>query len=97
MKNRSFTAVCALGAAMFTVATIGSAFGGSYVEYVDSSRSLKQAIDSGYYVNPKTRIVADFAYLETTVQQRLFGVIGASGSIACQQYINGSGQYAFAC
>ena len=97
MKIRSFTAVCALGAAMFTVATIGSAFGGSYVEYVDSSRSLKQAIDSGYYVNPKTRIVADFAYLETTVQQRLFGVIGASGSIACQQYINGSGAYAFAC
>ena len=60
MKNRSFTAVCALGAAMFTAATIGSAFGGSYVEYVESSRSLKQAIDSGYYVNPKTRIVADF-------------------------------------
>ncbi|MBQ3288523.1 MAG: hypothetical protein IJH50_03860 [Kiritimatiellae bacterium] len=101
MKNRSFTVVCALGAAMFTVATIGPAFAGSYVEYVDSDRTQKQAIDSGYYVNPKTRIVADFAYLDITNQQRLFGVIGTSGSVACQLYINGSnygtGSYAFAC
>ena len=101
MNNRSFTSFCALGAAMFTVATIGPAFAGSYVEYIDSDRSKKQAIDSGYYVNPKTRIVADFAYLDITNQQRLFGVVGASGSVACQLYINGStygtGSYAFAC
>ena len=97
MKNRSFTAVRALSVAMFTIATIGSVFAGSYVEYVDSDRDKKQAIDSGYLVNPQTRIVADFAYLTNTVQQRLFGVIGNSGGVACQQYINGSGAYAFAC
>ena len=91
MKNRSFTAVCALGAAMFTVATIGSAFAGSYVEYVDSDYNLKQVINTGYLVNQNTRIVADFAFhkftlndksnsSQTNVQQRLFGVSGKSPS-----------------
>ena len=97
MKNRSFTAVCALGAAMFTAATIGSAFAGSYVEYIDSDRAQSQVIDSGYLANSRTKIVADFAYLDLTVQSRLFGLTGSSGSLAFQQYINGSGNFAYTC
>ncbi|MBR2838482.1 MAG: hypothetical protein IKE55_06855 [Kiritimatiellae bacterium] len=97
MKNLSFTTVRALGASVFAVATIGSAFAGSYVEYIDTDRTKKQAVDSGYLVNPRTKIVADFAYLDTTAQSRLFGLTGGSGSLAFQQYINGSGNFAYTC
>ena len=50
------TAVCIAGGMAL------SAFGaGTYVEYVDSDYNRKNAINTGYIVNPKTRIAMDFA------------------------------------
>ena len=84
-----------------------SAFGaGTYVEYVDSDYNRKNAINTGYYVNPKTRIAIDFAYhkfnrgdnpSQSNLQQRVIGLTGGSGSVSLHQYINGSGQYAYSC
>ena len=84
MKNLSLTAVCALGAAMFTAATIGSAFGEDvYVEYVQSDRTQNHTVNVGYRPNSRTKIVVDYAFVDTsTVQQRVFGITGESGSAA---------------
>ena len=99
MKNRSFTAVCALGAAMFTAATIGSAFGEDvYVEYVQSDRTQNHTVNVGYRPNSRTKIVVDYAFVDaSTVQQRVFGITGEAGSAAVQHYINGSGNIAYTC
>ena len=79
---------------------------GTYVEYVDSDYNRKNAINTGYYVNPKTRIAIDFAYhkfnrgdnpSQSNLQQRVIGLTGGSGSVSLHQYINGSGQYAYSC
>ena len=65
-----------------------------------------QAINTGYFVNPKTRIALDYAYhkfnrgdnpSQSNLQQRAIGLTGGSGSLSLQQYINGSGQYAYSC
>ena len=51
-------------------------------------------IDTGYYFGPKTRIDADFAFVDTTVQQFVFEV---GAEVVGRFYINGSGQYAWSC
>ena len=80
--------------------------GGTYVEYVDSDYNNKAVINTGYFVNPKTRIALDYAYhkfnrgdnpSQSNLQQRAIGLTGGSGSLSLQQYINGSGQYAYSC
>jgi len=57
-----------------------------------------QYIKTGYYANPTTKIVCDFAYVEvSTLQQRIFGAASDDGSagLSLASYINGSGQYAW--
>ena len=50
-------------------------------------------VNTGYYVQPKTRISADFQYVETAKQARIFG---AYGDLGCNLYINGSTKFAYA-
>ena len=69
-----------------------------YVEYVQSDRTKSHAVNVGYRPNPRTKIVLDYAFVDTTTkQQRAFGVTGEAGSIAFQHYINGSGNLAYTC
>ena len=69
-----------------------------YVEYVQSDRTQGHAVNIGYRPNPRTKIVLDYAFVDTTTkQQRAFGVTGEAGSIAFQHYINGSGNLAYTC
>ena len=51
----------------------------------------KNSVDTGYYVNPTTRISVDFQYVETTQQNRIFGERGALG---CALYINQNNKFA---
>ncbi len=51
-------------------------------------------IDTGYYFGPKTRIDADFAFVDATVQQFVFEV---GPEVVGRFYINGSTQYAWSC
>jgi tRNA threonylcarbamoyl adenosine modification protein YjeE len=92
-------AVCAISAVLFTVATIGSAFAEDvYVEYVQSDRAQNHAVNVGYKPTPRTKIVVDYAFVDTTtVQQRVFGITGEAGSAAIQHYINGAGNLAYTC
>ena len=77
------TAVCIAGGMVF------SALGDPYIE-TDGS----QAVNTGYFVKPKTRVEVDYAMLDLqTVQQRVFGCLG---NVVCQHYINGSRGYSFA-
>ena len=58
-----------------------------------------QAINTGYFVKPSTRIVVDYAFTSATpTQQRVFGAASddASAGLSCAHYINGSGYYAWA-
>ena len=64
-----------------------AAFGGAqvlfstevkFVDYVESTGS--QAVDTGFFVTPQTRITADFAYTAKTVQQRVFGAAADTAS-----------------
>lgn len=79
---------------------IAAAMGcGAFAEdaYIESTGS--QAIDTGYFANPKTKVEVDFAYQATTVQQRIFGadVDGVDSThFTMSSYINGSGWYAWA-
>ena len=69
-----------------------------YVEYVQSDRTQSHAVNIGYIVKPNTKVVVDYAFVSSTpVQQRVFGVTGANGSVGLQHYINGSGNLAYAC
>ena len=72
------------------------------VAYIQSTGA--QAIDTGYYANPKTGVTADFAFTSATpTQQKVFGADVASGQdpdnrcFSFSTYINGSGYYAWAC
>jgi hypothetical protein len=51
-------------------------------------------IDTGYYFGPKTRIDADFAFIDTAVQQFVFEV---GTEVVGRFYINGSTNYAWSC
>ena len=66
-----------------------SAFADPYVE-TDGS----QAVNTKYFVTPKTRVEVDYAMQDLqTQQQRIFG---CNGNAVCQHYINGSRGYSFA-
>lgn len=63
--------------------------------YIQSSGV--HAINTGYFANPNTRIVADFQFTETKAQSRVFGadnttdhVSGGVGLVSCSLYINGA-------
>ena len=77
MKRLMIAGSAALAAAM--------AFGEA--GYLQSNGN--QAIDTGYYPNPKTAVTADFAYTATKVQQVVFGTstTAADGFTFCL-YIN---------
>ncbi len=51
-------------------------------------------IDTGYCFGPKTRIDADFAFVETNLQQFVFE---AGTQVVSRFYINGSTNYAWSC
>ena len=69
-----------------------------YVEYVQSDRTKSQAVNIGYRPNPNTKLVVDYAFVDTTnVQQRVFGVSGSTGGVNLQHYINGSCRLAYTC
>lgn len=58
-----------------------------------------QAIDTGYYANPRTCVAVDFSYLKTTSQSRIFGadVDQSDGTLfTFCSYVNSSGWYAWA-
>ena len=102
--KRMLACVAAMGIA--GLVALSAAAGGTYVEYVDSDYNNKAVINTGYFVNPKTRIALDYAYhkfnrgdnpSQSNLQQRAIGLTGGSGSLSLQQYINSSGQYAYSC
>ena len=102
--KRMLACVAAMGIA--GLVALSAAAGGTYVEYVDSDYNRKNAINTGYYVNPKTRIAIDFAYhkfnrgdnpSQSNLQQRVIGLTGGAGSVSFQSYINSGGQYAYSC
>lgn len=66
------------------------------VEYIEST-AAQQYINTGYKVSYQSGIVADFAYTDLTVQSRVFGTLNGSDGITYDAYINGSGNYAWAC
>ena len=101
---RQMMRVAAMGIA--GLVALSAVAGGTYVEYVDSDYNQKAVINTGYFVNPKTRLALDYAYhqfnrgdnpSQSNLQQRAIGLTGGSGSLSLQQYINGSGQYAYSC
>ncbi|HPS08920.1 MAG TPA: hypothetical protein PLG22_15435 [Kiritimatiellia bacterium] len=51
-------------------------------------------IDTGYYFGPKTRIDADFAFIDTAVQQFVFEV---GPEVVGRFYVNGGTNYAWTC
>lgn len=56
-----------------------------------------QAFVLDYYANPATKIVADFAWVDTTtVQQRLFGPTDNAAQFCMGSYINSANCYAWA-
>ena len=69
-----------------------------YVEYVQSDRTQSHAVNTGYIVKPNTKVVVDYALVDTaTVQQRIFGVVGEARSVAFQHYVNGTSNLAYTC
>ena len=65
--------------------------------YLETSK--KQAVNTGYYPGPKTKIVVDWAYTDTdTKQQRVFGTwdSGNRTLLYAGSYINGAGGYSWA-
>ena len=83
-------------AAALTAFSLTSALAYTDVAYVEATGS--QAVDTGFFVTPRTRITADFAYTAETVQQRVFGAAAdtASPALSCALYINGSSKFAWA-
>jgi hypothetical protein len=69
---------------------ITSEEGDAYIE----STNGNGYIDTGYYFGPKTRIDADFAFIDTAVQQFVFEV---GTEVVGRFYINGSTNYAWTC
>jgi DNA-binding LacI/PurR family transcriptional regulator len=60
--------------------------------YVESDGT--QAVNTGYFANPGTKVVIDYTLLDvTTVQQRLFG---SNRGLIFQHYVNGSKGLSFA-
>ena len=67
--------------------------------YVRSDRTKRggQWIDTGYSVNPQTKIEVDFAMMDvSTVQQRIFGADTVGGHGLCF-YVSGSKYFAWYC
>lgn len=63
--------------------------------YIQSSGV--QAVNTGYFANPETRIVADFQFMDTSGQARVFGADnttdhanGGIGLVSCSLYVNGA-------
>ena len=85
--------VAAMGIAGVMVLSAAAA-----VPYVESDGT--QAINTGYFVNPSTKIEIDFAMTDlVTAQQRMFGcnnTANNAGLVLCQLYVNGSRGYSFA-
>ncbi len=69
---------------------ITSEEGDAYIE----STNGNCYIDTGYYFGPKTRIDADFAFIDTAVQQFVFET---GTQVVSRFYINGSTNYAWSC
>ncbi|MGI6388637.1 MAG: hypothetical protein ACOX7Q_00335 [Kiritimatiellia bacterium] len=69
---------------------IASEEGDGYIE----STGGNHYIDTGYYFGPKTRIDADFALVETNLQQFVFET---GTEVVSRFYINWGGQYAWTC
>ena len=67
------------------------------VQYIEGTGA--QYINTMYNLSPKSRIYADFAYTQSVLQTRVFGVQGKAGVslMTFEIYINGNGQYAWAC
>ena len=62
--------------------------------------SGEQAVNTGYYPNPKTKIVIDWEYLSNDPkQQRIFGGMDVANRCLFYfvSYINGGGGYSWAC
>ena len=76
---------------------------GEGVVYVGDDAFLQstgnQAVNTGYFAKPSTRIVVDYAFTSATpTQQRVFGAASddAAAQLSCAHYINGNGKYAWA-
>ena len=69
---------------------ITSEEGDAYIE----STNGNCYIDTGYYFGPKTRIDADFAFIDTAVQQFVFET---GTQVVSRFYINGGTNYAWSC
>ena len=83
MKRNLFVCLAAMGIAC---GLASSAFAED--PYVESDGT--QAVLLDYFVNPKTKIVVDFAFqAPLTRQWRLFGVEGSSAVFACLYISNG--------
>ena len=83
MKKRLFVYMAAMG-------VVGGLASSALAEdpYIESDGTQGVVLD--YHVNPKTKIVVDFAFLSPLTRQwRLFGVEGSSEVFACLYISNG--------
>lgn len=91
MKNRRsfrFTdraAACFAATALCFAAAVPAGADDAYVQAVRSSGSVGHSLVTDYYPNPKTKIVVDFQYDDTSNDGRLFGVyrLGTSVGLYC--------------
>ena len=85
MEKRILTCV---GAILAGVAFLSALASDAYIESTGT-----QAISLGRKMTPNTRWEVDFAYTDTTAQQRLFGVSSGAGQLAL--YISGGNVFSF--
>ena len=67
------------------------------LDYIQSTGT--QYINTGYTINQRTGVIADYQFTDLTLQQRLFGVQGIasdSTSLSYQFYINSLSKWAYA-
>ena len=85
MEKRTLTCV---GAILAGTAFLPALASDAYIESTGT-----QAISLGRKMTPNTRWEVDFAYTDTTAQQRLFGVSSGAGQLAL--YISGGNVFSF--
>ena len=73
--------------------------GGNYLvreeqAYVESTANTY--VETDYYPNPDTRIEADFRFVQTNLQSRVFSVLAPS-TLSCTLYINAANRFGYVC
>ena len=84
--------ILTIGAAVMLL--VINAQAGGMDAYIESTGV--QAINTGYFANPNTRVMADFQYTAVTAQGRVFGSDMTTDNgigVSCSLYVNGARTY----